>query len=288
VRAAYPGVPTWVWLACRMDELPRPPRDQLDVLVPADVRDGRTDRGEQAARVWDGVVWGRLGRGELAWACFDQVDDPDLRPWTDAERGRVLRELGLHAQAEEHDLAGLRRAADPVDEAMVWIGLTADAVGSAEVSETLLRLAAARDALDSAPDGARRDRQVLRLTWVETEVAGLVGDDPPDGPWPARDGDTMTWPDVFDAGTVFHRAKAALFAGALTRDLWMLDRAAELAPPVLAWAVHLARADLGVPGAEHAARDAWRAVTPPSHVAEAAASTPTARRLAGDLAAGTG
>ena len=246
------------------------------------MRDGGTDRGPQAGLVWDAIVWGRLGRADRAWASLDAVDDPALRAWVEAERGRLLRELGLHAEAEEHDLAGLKRATDPIDETMLWIGLTADAVGTAEVDEAQIRLAAARDAFDGAPAGPRRDRQLLRLTWVETEVAALTGDEPPDGPWPGRDGDDLRWPSVFDAGTDFHRAKAALFRGAMTADRWMLDRAAAIAPPVLAWAVHLARADRGVEDGLDRARTLWSTNVPPVHVADAAARTPTARRRSGD------
>lgn len=248
------------------------------------MRDGTTDRGAQAARVWDGVVWSRLGRGDLAWASWDLVDDVELAPWVDAERGRALRELGLHGRAERHDLDGLRRATDPIDETALWIGLTADAVGVGDADTATIRLAAAADALESAPAGPRRDRQRLRLTWVEAEVAALT-DDPSmassvaDGPWPWVEGDRLRFPPVFDAGTVFHRAKGALFRGTLDADRTMLRAGLVLAPPVLTWAFHLALADLGEPGAVGRARTAWRDVTPPPHVADAVAAGPVARRL---------
>ena len=86
-------------------------------------------RSADAAAVWNGVVWGRLGRCDLAWAWWDSVDEPTLQPWIAGERGRILRELGLHEQAAEVEEEGLTTARDVVDVVLLRLSLAADAVG---------------------------------------------------------------------------------------------------------------------------------------------------------------
>lgn len=299
-----------------------PADDDLARLLPADAGAGRRD--PVATLIWDGVVWSRLGRGDRAWVCWDAAErapqpriaaERDRHPWIAAERGRVLRELGLHARAEALDLAGLEKASDPVDRAMLCVSLTADAVGRSDRDQADERLVRARQAVAAAPDGPRAARQRLRLAWVEIEVAYLTGQTPtvtglldpgtprgaaepdPDAASPGADtgsararpaprrarvapgaGPVVLHPD-HDHGTAFHRAKTLLFTGIVLGSLDLLDAAAAEAPPVLAWAVHLARADLGVVGALAEARTAWQRIVPPPHVAAEVAATPTARRL---------
>jgi hypothetical protein len=271
------------------DRPPPPPDEALATLLPPDVDLAGPLRHPAAVPVWHGVVWGRLGRGDLAWAHLDRVRLPRLQPWIAAERGRILRELGLHAEAERLELPALLDADDPADAAMLRVSLAADAVGLGDAARAARRWEAARVAVEELPDGPRAARQRLRLGWVAIEVAFVTGRPPPlvGTPWwdevdagPVLAGD-LAW------GSVFHRAKALLFGGIARGDRRLLDAAAGIAPPVLAWAVHLARADAGLEGAAELAREAWALVVPPpAHAAEAAA-TPTARRLAPRPASGT-
>ncbi|MEX1178089.1 MAG: hypothetical protein WEB09_06480 [Nitriliruptor sp.] len=250
-------------------------------MLPADVDLGVGWRHEAAGPVWHGVVWGRLGRADLAWVHLDRVHLPALGPWIAAERGRLLREFGLHAAAETIEFPALLAANDPVDEAMLRISLVADAVGQGDADRARRRLRAARDAVARAPDGPRTARQRVRLTWVAIEVAFITGEAPP------LDG-TPSWDDHLGAprftddlhhGSDFHRAKALLFGGVVRDDDRLLAAAVDLAPPILAWAVHLARADRGTPGSIEAARAGWRELVPPPGTVEQVAATPTAGRL---------
>lgn len=250
-------------------------------LLPPDVDLTSGWRSAGGSAVWRAVVWGRLGRGDLAVDQLDAVTDPSLQAWIGAERGRILRELGLHAAAEERELAALELAEDPVDAAMLRVSLAADAVGHGDAGVAAERLATAQAAVAALHDGPRAARQRLRLGWVTTEVALLTGAPVPSAGMPSWDdvagepvlGADLRW------GSTFHRVKALLFAGVVRSDVRLLDAAAREAPAVLAWAVHLARADLGVPGALAAARAAWAHVVPPPEVAAEVAATPTARRL---------
>jgi hypothetical protein len=253
-------------------------------LVPPDVDLARGRRHAAEAAVWHGVVWGRLGRGDLAAAHFDRLQAPPLGPWIAAERGRLARELGLHAHAEAVEFRALERAEDAVDAAMLRISLTADAVGAGEIDRAVERLGVARTTLAAAPDGPRTARQRLRLDWVEVEVAALAGAELTAGVrgrlprWdPVSDG--VVQPDDARDGTAFHRAKGSLFAGIVRDDDRLLDAAAVEAPPILAWAVALARADRGREGALEEAHAAWARIVPPAALAEEVAATPTARRL---------
>ncbi len=245
--------------------LPTPPSAALQALLPPDVDLKGTLRHQAARPVWIGMVWGRLGRGDHAWACFDRVRLPDLQPWIAAERGRLLRELGDHTGAEAIEWPALVRADDPVDAAMLRISLTADAVGLGDPTRATSRLQAARDAVASLPDGPRAARQRLRFSWVEVEVAWLRGEPPPAD-------DLPTWSEGFAgpqfhrdyaAGTAYHAAKGLLFAGVVRAEPRLLDAAAEDAPPALLWAVHAARADAGRPGASQAAQSARAAIVAP-------------------------
>jgi hypothetical protein len=254
---------------------PIPPDDALASLVPSDVdlAGGVGLRHEAAVPVWYGIVWGRLGRGDLAVAHFDRVRLPELQPWIAAERGRLLREFGLHADAEAIEwpaLLATQDRGDPVDEVMLRLSLAADAVGMGDVDRAVRRLAAARDALGALPNEAPRVcRQRLRLAWVTCEVAWLEGPPPPtDGlPWWDEARGAPAFPVEQRWGTDFHRAKGLLFAGVARGDLRLLDAAAAIAPVGLLWAVHLARRDAGAPDAEVAARHAWAQVVPPPEYA---------------------
>jgi hypothetical protein len=260
-----------------------PPAAHLADLVPPDVDldTGTGLRHGAAVPVWFGVVWGRLGRGDLAWAQWERVRLPALQPWIAAERGRLLRELGDHAAAEAREWPALLAAEDPVDQAMLRISLAADAVGRADVATASRRLDGALATLDDAPASPRRDRQQLRAAWVGVEVALLAGVAPEEALLPrlAATGEASAeamatgvatgvtsatgeasatgepsaarptalrvhYPPAYAAGTRFHRAKGCLFAAVVRRDRRLLVPAAELAPPALAWAVDLALADL--------------------------------------------
>jgi hypothetical protein len=262
---------------------PVPPAEALPALLPPDIDLAGQLRHEAAVPVWYGVVWGRLGRGDLAWAHLDRVRTPQLQPWIAAERGRILRELGLHAAAESLELPALLGADDAVDTAMLRVSLAADAVGLGDRDRAVRRLATAREAVSRLPDGPRAARQRLRLGWVEIEVAFLTGEPPPlEGtPWWDEGADGPVLPRDLDWGSAFHRCKALLFGGIARGDHRLLDAASAVAPPVLAWAVELARADVGAPEALERARAAWRAIVPPPSHAAAVAATPTAVRLSG-------
>ena len=263
--------------------LPTPPGAALKALLPADVDLKGTLRHQAARPVWIGMVWGRLGRGDHAWACFDRVRLPALQPWIAAERGRLLRELGDHTAAEAIEWPALVRADDPVDAAMLRTSLVADAVGSGDRTRATSRLQAARQAVASLPDGPRAARQRMRLSWVEVEVAWLRGEAPPAD-------DLPTWsegfagpqlPRDYAAGTRFHAAKGLLFAGVVRADPRLLDAAAEDAPPALLWAVHAARADAGRSGAGEAAQTARASVVPPPGGADGNGNTSSGPRAGG-------
>ncbi len=249
---------------------PLPSADDLaawlppDIGLPAGAGLRRDAPAEDVERVWYGVVWGRLGRGDLAWEWFDRVRVPALQPWMAGERGRLLRELGGHGAAEELEEAALPAAVDPLDAAMLWVSLAADAIGRADAGLARQRLGKAQALLAEQPDSPRRDRQLLRAGWVEGEVALLTGVEPPMHLLPRLRADgEVDLPTPYRSGSRFHTAKGCLFAGVVHREPELLDRAVELAPPALLWAVHLARASLGVPGAEAAAAAARQRVVPP-------------------------
>lgn len=236
-------------------------------------------RSSAAAAVWNGVVWGRLGRGDRAWDWWDSVDDDELQPWIAGERGRILRELGLHAAAQELDEEGLAGALDPVDMVMLRLSLAADAVGQQQESAARRSLGTAGSLLGelSADDRVRRQR--LRRRWIEVEVALLGGSQPSTDGLPASEERTLQFPMDYEAGTDFHRAKGLLFAGVVREEPSLLAAASELAPPALRWAVELARLDAGDEEAARRAVTAWNQVVPPPAFDDEVAVTETAKRL---------
>lgn len=266
-----------------MEHPPAPPEEAAAALLPPDVQGDLTDlRHPEAIEVWNGVVWSRLGRGDLAWAWWDGVESDELRPWVAAERGRVVRELGLHATAERFDAAGLELATDVTDVCMLRLGLTADAIGRGELELAQLRLASVQPILDRLPPTPRLARQTMRASWILVEIAFLAGQTPPVDllPWWTPE-EGVCFPDLYDHGSDFHRSKGLLFGGIAREDGRLLDAAADLAPPVLRWAVELARDDRHREGALRLAREAWKEIVPPPGYEEAVGRTATADRLSG-------
>lgn len=261
--------------------LETPPDEAIQELLPPDVRGDLTDlRHPEAIDVWYGLVWSRLGRGELAWAWWDQVEAPELQPWIHAERGRTLRELGLHEQAEEHDLAGLEDAWDIVDVVMLRLSLVADAIGRGDMDKAQMRYEAAAPLIDELPESPRLVRQRLRRAWIAVELALHSGEDPPVELLPHWDPEEgVVFPREYGQGSAFHAAKGLLFAGIAREDGRLLDAAADIAPPILRWAVELARDDRAREGALALARESWDRLVPPPGYEEAVRSTDVARRL---------
>lgn len=264
--------------------LPAPPPQVVARLLPPDVDLARPARHASARPVWLGMVWSRMGRGDLAWAFWDRVGSTALQAWVAAERGRVLRELGLHTEAERLEWPALAAAVDPVDRAMLQVSLAADAVGRGDVDTAVRRYGVARDAVAALPDSPRAARQRLRATWVGVEVAWASGTVPsaaglPQAPESSSVAGEVAMPADLAHGSAFHRCKALLFGGLVARSLPLLDMALGEAPPILTWAIHLARADLGATGALRAARQAWAAIVPPPPHAAEVAAIPTAQRL---------
>ena len=282
-----------------------PPASALAALLPPDVdpATGRGLRHEAAGIVWHGVVWGRLGRGDLANAAFERVNEPTLLPWIAAERGRLLRELGGHAAAEALEGPALAIATDPVDRAMLHLSMAADAVGRGDDAVAERRLRAAREVLEvTAEPGPRADRQWLRASWVAIEIALLRGGDTEVDGWshrctddslPRRHGDPsrcgpvglpqldaaggLQLPAAYTAGSRFHLAKGLLFAGVVRGEVRLLDLALDHAPPALWWAVQFARAAAGVTGAAAAGERARAAIVPLPTVSSLRGHTPPHR-----------
>lgn len=280
----------------------QPPTVATARLLPPDAAGGDPLR----RGIWVGVVWSRLGRGDRAWDWWrwagaalragggvrSDAECRALRAWVAAERGRVLRELGLHGHAEALEAPALlalraRPGTDPVGEAMLLVSLAADAVGRGRTGLAGHRLAAAHEILTRVPDTPRAARQRLRASWVAVEVAFLRGVSPDPGSLPRWDDGAQrpVLPTDHVHGTDFHAAKGLLFAGVVTRDPRMLHAALDLAPPALRWAVALALDDVEVEANDgrvrplEVARLAWAQLVPPPGFAAAVARTPTARRL---------
>ncbi len=131
-----------------------------------------------------------------------------------ATTASLLRQIGDHPSADPFDARGIALlAAQPpgvgVDEALdCAIGSTADAVGTGDLPAARARLDAAR-ALAAAegpvPPGWR---PLVRLRWVEAEVALLAGDVAA-----AVVAGTAAHALATTAGAVRHRTKSAMFAG---------------------------------------------------------------------------
>lgn len=236
-------------------------------------------RSAGAAAVWNGVVWSRLGRGDRAWAWWDSVEEPDLQPWIAGERGRVLRELGLHRDAQRLEEDALAIAHDLTDAVLLRLSLAADAVGLGEAAAARRALGTAGSLLDELPVDDRVRRQRLRRRWIEVEVTMLGGSHPDADDLPELGEDGPTFPADYEAGTDFHRAKGLLFAGIARQEPTLLEHAAALAPPALRWAVELARLDAGDERAGARAAAAWHQVVPPPGREMKVSGTPTAARL---------
>ncbi len=260
-----------------MSALPKPPAAAVKAFTPADVR--AKLRHPKAQPVWHGIVWSRLGRCDLAWQWWESCDTTVLQPWILAEQARVLRELGLHLDAEAHDAEGLAMARDEVDAAMLRIGLVADAVGRGDSRLCNQRLGVATHDVENLTESPRAARQRLRLAWVEVEVCQLTNREPMTFNLPASVDDGIDFPPDFEHGSDFHRAKGLLFGSIARHDPKLLEAAVALAPPMLLWAVHLARADANVRGAVGAAKAAWKEIVPPPVYADDVAATATAKRL---------
>ncbi len=257
-----------------------PPHDAWFDLVPPDLRDDPTSlRHPDATLVLNGMVWSRLGDGPQAWAWFQRVTEPELSAWVSIEKARFLRELGMHEAAEDLDLRALAVASDLADVVAARLSLAADAVGRGEFEVARLRLQGADAILNRAPTSPRFSRQRLRRAWVAVEVALVHGDPPPIEALPHLDGGQVWFPPEQAHGTRFHAAKGLLFGSVAHDEPELLDLALADAPPILQWAVHLARADRGVPDALQEARAAFALVTPPTQYTEDAMRTDTARRL---------
>lgn len=271
-----------------------PPRDDLAGLVlPAHRRPwsrravGRASVGSEEAWLL-GYLWLRLGRHDLAHRWWDRVVDRRLLSRTQASRAASLRELGLHDRAEDADRTGLSLVGpgtSPADRAALLIGLVADAVGRGGATVAGRRLDPATAAVAALGSGREADRQRIRLGWVTAEVELMTGRRPTVA-LPRLGPEGVAAPKHYAGGCRHHLAKGLLFAGVSDRDAATLAAAAELAPPGLVWAVHLARADVGVDGALERAREARRSVLAPRELREAVAATPTARRLASPTAGG--
>lgn len=266
-----------------MEHLEAPPTSALGrwlpPLLPGDPRHPLASADVAAA--WNGVVWGRLGHGGNAWAWWDSVEDRSLLPWLAAERGRLLREVGLHDRARGLEEEGLAAAVDVVDAAMLRISLVADAVGVGDLDRARHALESVAAVVTELPESLRARRQRLRLRWVTVEVAWLAGERPPVAglPTPGSTGPAFDV-DHVEAGSDFHRAKSLLFAGVVREDTTLLDAAAALSPPSLLWAVELARLDAGDESAAARAVAAWdRLLVPPGSGPEVS-RTPVATRVA--------
>lgn len=248
---------------------PDPPPDRTERLRLPEWDDAPPP--DDPERAWrDGYLWMRLARYDHAWGWWALVDDPRLATRVHASRASSLRELRLHRSADLEDAAALEASLEPGwERAAALIGRVADAVGQGDPAAANARLADALDAVRDLPDDLPAARQRIRLGWVACEVALLTGGIPAVAlPHVDRDGEVAA-PDVYRAGSAHHLAKGLLFAGVLSRELRVLEAAADLAPPGLAWAVHLARADLGADGARAAAREAWAEVAVPQELADA-------------------
>lgn len=257
-----------------------PPAEAVADLVPADLRDDPTRlRHPEVAELLHGMVWTRLADGPQAWAWFDRVTAPPLLSWVLAEKGRFLRELGLHEAAEALDLEALAIAADLTDVVRARVSLVADAIGRGEFEVARLRLEAVDAILGRTEVTPSLARQRLRRSWVAVEVALVHGEPPPTDGLPHLDGGQVWFPPEQAHGTRFHAAKGLLFGFAATGDERLLDLAAADAPPMLAWAVHLARADAGGTGALEAAKQSWARVLPPPGFAQQVSRTSVAKRL---------
>lgn len=269
------------------EEGPLCPPELLATVLPAGIdveRVATADDPEALAR--RSVAWSRAGRVDVALALLDRVAasaPPDGPARAALERAQVLRELGLAARAEALEGPALALGPSAGVAALLATGLVADAVGRGDLAVAEERLARAGALVGALAPGEDADRAALRLTWVAVEVALLAGR-PPDplvrAGLPTRGPEGLRWPSGLERASVSDRAKALLFAGVVDRDGELLTAAAALAPPMLGWAVELARSDvLADPASLARARAGWSRLRVPPTLAGPVADGPVGRRL---------
>ncbi len=171
-----------------------------------------------------GVALGALGRyGEaltaLAPVLADQaVVSAGLRAAACATAASLLRQIGNHAAGDPLDRRGLALTEDtaprpglPEADARLdcLVGSTADAVGLGDLDRARERLARTRAAFADVVDPPWRP--TVRLRWVETEVALLVGEIES-----AASAAAAAVALAEAAGSPRHTAKSGMFAGVAT------------------------------------------------------------------------
>ena len=149
------------------------------------------ERGLRLRAAWlSAVARGALGRyGEaldLVLPLVEPEPSEDLGPHAEvraaacATAASLLRQIGDHPAGDPLDQRGLellsRLPTDSVPDTRLdcAVGWTADAVGLGDLALADERLAAARESVTAAHTW----RPLVRLHWVETEVALMAGDGP--------------------------------------------------------------------------------------------------------------
>lgn len=269
--------------------MPRVSRDEVrGTALPPPPRAGRwrawrRPPAEPEEAVWRaGWLWAYAGRYDHAWRWWATLTADRWAARRQAAYAQTLRDLGLHDLAAQHTAAGLACAREVAEELWLRTGAVADALGQGDLAAAEAAFAAAADRIVAVPSTPEGDLLRVRLGWVAAELS-LAGVPvaggvllPTRGRWGRVDR-----PACYRRLGTYELAKGLLFRGVLDRDPRTLAVARWLAPPGLRWAVELARADLGVPGALPAAQRAWQRIQPPPEHAARVAATPTARRLAG-------
>lgn len=152
-----------------------------------------------------GAALGALGRyGEARDVLTGQLNGPygSLAASTLASH---YRQLGRHDEAPRWDERALETASDDDSVFDARLGLAADAVGAGDLPAARTRLAAV-----TAAGGDWR--RLVRIGWVETEVALLAGD--PDAAVRAAEAGLAT---AEEAAAPRHIAKCLLFLGVSQR-----------------------------------------------------------------------
>jgi hypothetical protein len=165
------------------------------------------------------VAAGAQGRytdalGSLRPLIEDDAVLPVLRAAACATSASLLRQIGDHPSAEPFDARGVALLTDRppgvgVDEALdCAVGLTADAVGTGDLVDARRRLDDARGLAVAGGPVPPGWRPLVRLRWVEAEVALLAGDVAT-----AAVAGTAAHVLATAAGAIRHRTKSAMFAG---------------------------------------------------------------------------